>query len=91
MTAPIHALTLSQADCANYAMPPDGWVCYHCGERFTTPGAAGDHFGVRPGDGLACRIKAGEQRGLVMALRKAQAEHHEARCLVAKLIAEATT
>ncbi len=69
-----------------YSMPSDGWVCFHCGERFTTPGAARDHFGERPDDGLACRIKAGEERGLVMALRRSQAETVEARTMVAHLI-----
>ena len=62
-----------------YPMPLDGWVCFHCGERFTTPGAASDHFGARPGNGLACKIKAGDERGLVMTLRKTQAERDEAR------------
>ena len=57
-----------------YPMPADGWVCFHCGERFTTPGGAEDHFGARPTDMAACLIKVGEERGLVMALRKAEAE-----------------
>ena len=55
-----------------YPMPPDGWVCFHCGERFTTPGSAQDHFGDRPEDTAACRIKVGEERGLVMELRRNQ-------------------
>ena len=29
-------------------MPIDGWVCFHCGERFRTEGAARDHFGETP-------------------------------------------
>ena len=62
-----------------YSMPLDGWVCFHCGERFTTVGAASDHFGERPGDGLACRIKVGDERGLVMAMRSAQRERDEMR------------
>ena len=69
-----------------YSAPPDGWVCFHCGERFTTFGAASDHFGERPDDGVACRIKDGEELGLVMALRRSQAETVEARCMVAELI-----
>ena len=68
-----------------YPMPLDGWVCFHCGERFTTPGAASDHFGARPGSGLACKIKAGDERGLVMELRKAQTERDEARAEVKAL------
>ena len=62
-----------------YLAPPDGWVCFHCGERFTTPGAAEDHFGARPTDTAACLIKVGEERGLVMALRRAEAEVRELR------------
>ena len=69
-----------------YEMPPDGWVCFHCGERFTTSGAASDHFGARLGDGLACKIKVGAERGLLMALRKAQSDYHEARCKIAELV-----
>lgn len=41
--------------------PGDGWVCFHCGERLTTPGAARDHFGFQPSDDPACRIKIGEE------------------------------
>lgn len=54
--------------------PALGWTCFHCGETFTTPGAAQDHFGCSQSDDPACRIKMGEERGLVMALRKAEAE-----------------
>ena len=59
---------------ATYRMPADGWVCYHCGERFKTPGGARDHFGATPVETAACIIKAGEERGLVMALRRAEEE-----------------
>lgn len=55
-----------------YEMPKDGWVCFHCGERLTTPGAARNHFGTYPDREPACVIKAGDERGLVMALRKAE-------------------
>jgi hypothetical protein len=58
-------------------MPKDGWVCFHCGERFTTIGNAEDHFGKRPEITPACRIKLGEERGLVMELRKAEASRDE--------------
>lgn len=54
--------------------PALGWTCFHCGETFTTPGAARDHFGCDQSDDPACRIKVGEERGLVMELRKAEAE-----------------
>ena len=57
-----------------YSQPEDGWVCFHCGERFTTFGAARDHFGERPEAKLACQIKVGNERGLIMELRKAEYE-----------------
>ena len=57
-----------------YEKPVNGWVCFFCGECFTTFGAARDHFGANQFSDAACRIKVGEERGLVMALRKAEAE-----------------
>lgn len=57
---------------ATYTAPKDGWVCFHCGERFRTEGAARDHFGGEPGELAGCQIKAGEERGLLIELRKAQ-------------------
>ena len=54
-------------------MPKGGWVCFHCDEIFTTPGGAEDHFGATPGRKPACLIKLGDERGLAMALRKAEA------------------
>jgi hypothetical protein len=57
-----------------YLMPAHGWTCFHCGETFTTPSSARDHFGCEPCADPACRIKVGEERGLVMALRKAEVE-----------------
>ena len=63
----------------SYPKPKDGWVCFHCGERFTTLGTAEDHFGARPTDMAACLIKVGEERGLVMELRRVQAELRELR------------
>ncbi len=44
-----------------YPMPADGWVCFHCGERFRTEGTARYHFGEKPGDASAC-IKARIER-----------------------------
>lgn len=61
-----------------YLAPPHGWTCFHCGETFTTVGAARDHFGFEPSRDPACRIKVGEERGLVMALRKAEQEAADA-------------
>lgn len=54
--------------------PKHGWVCFFCGEVFMTIGAAEDHFGGEQLAEPACRIKVGEERGLVMALRKAEEE-----------------
>ena len=48
-----------------YDMPTDGWVCFHCGERFTTPNAARDHFGEGPSARAVCIMTAVElQEGL---------------------------
>ena len=41
-----------------YSEPRDGWVCFHCGERFETSNAARDHFGARPDSDPACWIPA---------------------------------
>lgn len=60
-----------------YERPPHGWTCFHCGETFTTPGAARDHFGFDPSADPACRIKLGAERGLVRELRKAEADNEE--------------
>ena len=54
-------------------MPRDGWVCFHCGERFTTYGAAEDHFGKTPEAKVGCLINT-EERGLLMSLRRAEEE-----------------
>lgn len=72
-----------------YPMPPNGWTCFHCGETFTTPGAARDHFGATPNAEPGCLIdqvaleeggKPERGRGLLMALRKLEVEverlHH---------------
>lgn len=57
-----------------YDKPPHGWTCFFCGDTFTTPGSARDHFGGELGSTAACRIKAGEERGLLMELRKVEKE-----------------
>ena len=51
------------------------WACYHCGETFTTWGSAEDHFGKTPAAKPGCLIKIalGDERGLLMELRKAEA------------------
>lgn len=62
-----------------YTTPKHGWTCFHCGETFTTVGAARDHFGADPLAEPGCRIKAGAERGLLMALRRVEAELYEYR------------
>jgi hypothetical protein len=69
-----------------YPMPKDGWVCFHCGERFTTLGSAQDHFGSTPESRAGCLIdrvalEAGTDtqrgRGLLMELRRVEGERDE--------------
>lgn len=60
-----------------YNRPKHGWVCFHCGDVFRTPGAARDHFGFSPAATPACRIKVGDERGIVMALREAEQARDE--------------
>lgn len=57
-----------------YPMPEHGWTCFHCGETFTTPGSAREHFGPTPNAEPGCLIKVrlGGERGLLNALRKAE-------------------
>ena len=48
-----------------YEMPADGWVCFHCGERFTSPNKARDHFREGPRARAVCIMTAVElQEGL---------------------------
>lgn len=62
-----------------YTPPPLGWTCFHCSETFTTIGSARDHFGKYSDADPACMIKAGHERGLVMALRRAEQEVEDLR------------
>jgi hypothetical protein len=75
----------------SYQMPASGWTCFHCGETFTTPGSAQNHFGNTPAATAGCRIKAGDERGLLMELRKSEnrAEEFLQRALAAEREAEA--
>lgn len=77
---PPERIPAEMADEHHYFRPPHGWTCFHCGDTFTTPGAARDHFGADPLKDPACRIKVGEERGLVMALRRAEEELERYRC-----------
>jgi len=59
-----------------YQKPPHGWTCFHCGETFTTPGSARDHFGgsIDAEPGCLIRVQLGDERGLLYALRQAEAD-----------------
>lgn len=57
-----------------YKAPEHGWTCFHCGETFLKTGEARDHFGADPSALPGCleRVNIGPERGLLMALRRAQ-------------------
>ncbi len=57
-----------------YQIPEHGWTCFFCGETFTTVGAARDHFGAEPTAKPGClmKVSVGAERGLLMALRRAE-------------------
>ncbi|HEY1051233.1 MAG TPA: hypothetical protein VGE39_15790 [Prosthecobacter sp.] len=54
----------------------DEWKCFHCGEVFTDAGSAAEHFGRTEAQQPGCIIKVelGGERGLLRALRTAEAE-----------------
>lgn len=68
------AVAMTNAELNGCAFP--GWQCFHCGEVFTTIGSAQDHFGADPSKKPGCMIKVapGDERGLLMELRKAEDE-----------------
>lgn len=43
-----HLAGLSEPEEETYPMPADGWLCFHCGQRFTTIRGARLHFGPTP-------------------------------------------
>lgn len=59
-------------------VPKHGWTCFHCDETFKSERDARTHFGDSERDKPACQIKAGAERGLVDALRRAEADAAEA-------------
>lgn len=64
-----------------YIIPAGGWTCFHCGENFTTPGAARIHFGTTPEftPGCITKVGVGAERGLLTCIRTL--EHQLARHL----------
>ena len=64
----VHCATHSEdVDPDTYPAPPDGWVCFHCGQRFQKFGYAQDHFGPRPESVPACQM---DYKHGLMELRK---------------------
>lgn len=49
-------------------------MCFHCGDKFTNVGTAREHFGGEMYSLTGCQIKFGAERGILMALRKAEDE-----------------
>lgn len=75
LTSMTENMTQSNAEIiGTYERPAHGWTCFHCGETFTTPGGARDHFGADPTKEPGCmiRVQLGDERGLLMALRQAE-------------------
>lgn len=58
-----------------------GWRCFHCGEHFHTYGSAQDHFGNYIGSTPGCvmKVQLGDERGLLMELRRVQSENEHLR------------
>ena len=69
-------MTAVTTEAPTYPQPAHGWTCFHCGETFTTPGSARDHFGATPEalPGCVLKIQGPRERGLLMAIRKAEDE-----------------
>ncbi|RFC66494.1 DUF551 domain-containing protein [Fulvimarina endophytica] len=70
-----HARKLQQMMADNsptYPAPADGWVCFHCGLRFTTGASAEAHFGCSPAGKPVClATRAARSDALADALREA--------------------
>jgi len=80
-TAPAGVVSSTElGERTSYEKPAHGWTCFHCGETFTTVGSARDHFGAAPDaqPGCVVRVSLGAERGLLMALRKAEEECRKA-------------
>lgn len=62
-----------------YTKPSEGWVCFHCGERFTTETGARRHFGPTPDWKPRCIEVNGTHEGLIDDIRTLRLERDEAR------------
>lgn len=74
-----------------YLSPKDGWVCFHCGERFRSPGLAGLHFGIKPDAVPGCMLKVekGEESGLLYRFRQIEDENRTLRTNSVNVLARA--
>lgn len=75
--------TIERRD-ATYTKPGEGWVCFHCGERFVEYDAAKNHFGEGP-DSLHERVAELEKECEQLRAEKALLEknwriHHKEEC-----------
>jgi hypothetical protein len=62
-----------------YARPQNGWTCFHCGDTFTTPEEAREHFGPTPEWDPLCFDAKAEHGDLARRLRAAEISALEAR------------
>ena len=75
-----------------YERPNEGWVCYHCGERFLSPGSAEVHFGTRPTGLVRCRemqvnhAKAIREKDEAIAQARADALEEAAKAVEKRII-----
>ena len=60
-----------------YPKPADGWVCFHCGERFLSTRKAREHFGPTPISDPACQLAEPELRRQLRQLRSLEKLLHE--------------
>ena len=60
-------------------MPEDGWVCFHCGERFTTVNSARDHFGETPLSRAICTVTTEQFRRELREYRALEVLYHDRR------------
>ena len=65
-----------------YPAPPDGWVCFHCGERFLLQGQAIEHFGLDPDSIPACLLSPEHVRA---ELRRFRVVEHQLRGVLSRL------
>lgn len=92
LTAECDQLKPRMTNARHHGCAFDGWQCYHCGEVFTTMGGARTHFGHESDamPGCIIKVKPGDERGLLIELRKAEAERDQLRARLAAVDAAPT-